>query len=131
MRKAELLNSRLLYIVSSAGHGQSICIADAGLPIPSNVEKIDLALVPGVPSFFQVLNAILSEFAVEKATLASELVSLSPDNAKSIEKILSGVDITYTSHEEFKKQTESCLAIIRTGEFSPYMNVILTAGVVF
>jgi D-ribose pyranase len=31
----------------------------------------------------------------------------------------------------FKERTRSARAVIRTGEFTPYANVILTAGVVF
>jgi D-ribose pyranase len=36
-----------------------------------------------------------------------------------------------TSHEDFKAATRAARAIVRSGEFSPYANVILRAGVVF
>jgi D-ribose pyranase len=34
-------------------------------------------------------------------------------------------------HSEFKKLTKTVKFAIRTGEFSPYPNIILRAGVVF
>jgi D-ribose pyranase len=41
------------------------------------------------------------------------------------------INIVIVSHEEFKKATGDAKAIIRTGEFTPYANVILKSGVVF
>jgi D-ribose pyranase len=35
------------------------------------------------------------------------------------------------SHEELKEKTRQARAVIRTGEFTPYANIILVAGVVF
>ena len=37
----------------------------------------------------------------------------------------------HEKHEEFKKITRESEAIVRTGECSPYANVILKSGVVF
>jgi D-ribose pyranase len=31
------------------GHGDALCVADAGLPIPNGVPRIDLAFAPGSP----------------------------------------------------------------------------------
>ncbi len=36
----------------------------------------------------------------------------------------------YVSHEQFKEHTKKAKAIIRTGEATPYANVILHAGVI-
>ncbi len=61
MKKGILLNSQLSYVISDLGHTQSLTIGDAGLPVPENVEKIDLAVKAGVPDFLSVLSAVLSE----------------------------------------------------------------------
>jgi D-ribose pyranase len=45
--------------------------------------------------------------------------------------MLGDVPIETVTHLIFKEQTRSARAVIRTGEFTPYANVILTAGVVF
>ena len=44
---------------------------------------------------------------------------------------LGDTPISLLSHEQFKAATRGARAIVRTGEFSPYANVILRAGVVF
>ena len=36
-----------------------------------------------------------------------------------------------TSHEAFKEATKQCKCIIRTGEASPYANIILRADCIF
>ncbi|MCP4350185.1 MAG: hypothetical protein GY795_32310 [Desulfobacterales bacterium] len=35
--------------ISLLGHTDMLCIADAGLPIPGNANRIDLALIQGIP----------------------------------------------------------------------------------
>ncbi|HCS2498763.1 TPA: D-ribose pyranase, partial [Shigella flexneri] len=41
------------------------------------------------------------------------------------------IEIRYTTHEQFKQQTAESQAVIRSGECSPYANIILCAGVTF
>ncbi|NLZ54216.1 MAG: D-ribose pyranase, partial [Thermoanaerobacteraceae bacterium] len=57
MKKRELLNSEISYLISKLGHTDTIVISDAGLPVPKGVQRIDLALIPGKPSFLDVLDA--------------------------------------------------------------------------
>ena len=39
--------------------------------------------------------------------------------------------ITFIPHEEMKQDLTNCHAFIRTGEMTPYANIILVSGVVF
>jgi D-ribose pyranase len=39
--------------------------------------------------------------------------------------------MTKMPHEAFKEKTHEAKGIIRTGEFTPYANVIFVSGVVF
>ncbi len=135
MKKTRLLHPELSYVISSLGHGDKIVIADAGLPVPKPVDRIDLALSQGIPSFMSVLEAVLSEMHVESATLADEL-KLNVDVYNMIvEKLAAAqsqaIQVHSCKHEQFKKLTEGAICIIRTGEFTAYSNVILSAGVVF
>lgn len=50
---------------------------------------------------------------------------------ESIKKEVGEVKITFISHEELKEELKKCKAVIRTGEQTPYANVILRSGVVF
>jgi D-ribose pyranase len=113
------------------GHRDELVIADAGLPIPEPVQRIDLALTENVPRFLDALRVVLSELQVESATVAEEMGSISPSIYEQIEELLGDIPIQNVSHEQFKHRTHSSKAVIRTGEFTPYANIILVAGVVF
>jgi len=131
MKKGKLLNSRITAVIAEMGHTDMIVIADAGLRIPAGVERIDLALCKGLPDFLSVLENVLSELQVEKYTLANEINFNNPSIEKSIKKQLKDAEDNYVSHEDFKELTKKAKAIIRTGECTPYANVILHSGVVF
>lgn len=126
-----LLNSHLSRVISELGHTDHIVIADAGLPIPSETERIDLALRPGTPGFWETLEAVLSEMTVEKAILAKETAEVSPSLHQKLIQALPEVSWETISHEELKSLTRKAKAVVRTGECIPYANVILQAGVPF
>jgi D-ribose pyranase len=131
MKKIGILNSEISKVISELGHTDQIVICDAGLPVPEGVKRIDLALTPGVPSFFDALEAVLLEMQVERAVFAEELKQASPETLKRLETVLDGVERESVSHERFKQMTRQAKAVIRTGECTPYANVILQAGVIF
>lgn len=131
MKKTGILNSAISKVISELGHTDKIVICDSGLPIPSNVKRIDLALKQGVPSFLETVETVLTEMQVEKAYIASEMETVSLQVKGNLQSLLEGTELQSISHEEFKNLTKDAKAIIRTGEFTPYANVILQAGVVF
>jgi D-ribose pyranase len=131
MKKSALINSEISYVISKMGHTDSITICDSGLPILSEVQRIDLALKKGLPTFLDTLDSVLEELQVEEVILASEIIQVSNDLYKEIVKRFENIKITTVSHEEFKNLTKSSKAIVRTGEYTPYANVILKSGVVF
>ena len=130
MKKLGHLNRDISRILASMGHTDCIVIADCGLPIPPHVECIDLSLGRGTPSYFAVLNSILDDFQVERAVLASECQSHNPAVAAQAQT-LSDVSVEFVPHSEFKQLTQQARAIIRTGEASPYANIVLYSGVIF
>ena len=131
MKKTGLLNQPLSAVIAGMGHTDSLVIADAGLPMPPFVERIDLALADGIPGFMQVLRATLGELQVEHAVLAAEIKDRSPALHAQILETLGSIPVSYVLHEDFKAQTEDAAAVVRTGEFTPYANIILFSGVVF
>ena len=128
MKKAGIINQPISAVISGLGHIDTITISDAGLPIPATTERIDLALTTGVPSFLQTLQVILEELHVEKAIVAEEMKSVSPQIFETVSQILGEVPIELVPHISFKEQTADSRAIIRTGEFTPYANIILVSG---
>ncbi|MCJ7535391.1 MAG: D-ribose pyranase [Anaerolineales bacterium] len=131
MKKIGTLNQPLSFVIAGLGHMDMLVIADAGLPIPSGTQRIDLALKRGIPGFIDTLQVILEEVQVESAIVASEMLSTSPEIYQQLQKMLPGIPIDTIPHEDFKGKTGEARAIVRTGEFTPYANVILIAGVVF
>jgi D-ribose pyranase len=131
MKKTGILNKDLSEVVASLGHGDSLVIADAGLPIPAETRRIDLALKANLPPFLDTLEVILQEVQVEEAIIAEEMKEVSPQVYDEVARLLEDVPITAVPHEAFKERTRIARAIIRTGEFTPYANVILVSGVIF
>jgi len=139
MKKGTVLNADISRVISRLGHTDTVVVCDAGLPIPKTTERVDLALTQGVPTFMQVVDVVTTEMQVEAAILAEEIKN---HNQQLHETLLTHlellqqyqgntIEIRYTSHEQFKKQTADSQAVIRSGECSPYANIILCAGVTF
>ncbi|MDO5511771.1 D-ribose pyranase [Corynebacterium sp.] len=124
MRRSGILHSDLAARINRLGHTDTVVIADCGLPVPDGVPVVDLALVFGIPRFAEVLEAYLAEVVVEAVTLAAE----TPAEVRSL---LPQVDATEVSHEELKQLVADASFVIRTGETTPYANVILHSGVPF
>ncbi|EKT61410.1 D-ribose pyranase [Providencia sneebia] len=139
MKKGVLLNSNISSVIAKLGHTDHITLADAGLPIPSQVERIDLAVTQGLPDFMSVLSVITQEMQVEKAILAEEINTINPEMKNRILAHLDllaqmqgkPIDVEFCDHENLKKITHDSKAVIRTGECSPFANVILCSGVTF
>ena len=145
MKRKGILNRQLLELLSCAGHGDMIAVTDRGFPIPRNActQVIDLGVVPGVPSFGDVLFPLIEELVIEGYILAEETFDY---NKTLIDQLhmhpaIKGVrEITekIVPHAEFKEMvlsTNSSSApiagFIRTGEFTKYTNIILICGVAF
>jgi D-ribose pyranase len=131
MKKIGIINQPISAVIASLGHTDTVVIADAGLPIPAGPERIDLALSAGLPTFLDTLRVVLTEMQVERAMVADEMLEVSPAVYQAVKALLGDTPIDTAPHQTFKEQTRSARAIIRTGEFTPYANIILVAGVVF
>lgn len=132
MKKKGMLNSDISKLLSDLGHTDQIVIADAGLPVPEGVKKIDIALTPGTPSLNEVLKAIKDDMVIEGITLAQEIKVDNTEKHKQVKEVINeDTPITYVTHEQFKALSKQAKAVIRTGEITPYANCILQSGVFF
>ena len=131
MRKNGILNQDILAATGGRGHGDYLVVSDAGLPLPLEVDRIDLTVVKNLPRFIDVLKPILAEIIVEKIILATEIQKASPELTAQIRELAGSIPIEFISHEQFKALTHDAKAIVRTGEHTPYSNVILQSGVDF
>lgn len=132
MKRTPLLHSELSHVISMLGHGDMLVLGDAGLPIPDGPRRIDLAVSAGVPRLADVLRAVLTEMQVERALLARE--ALDPRAPDALPDWCAGqlqIVPATISHEELKRLSARARAVVRTGECTPYANIVLVAGVTF
>lgn len=133
MKKIGTLNARLSSVIAAMGHTDRLVICDSGLPIPRDAVVVDLALTRNIPRFMDVLTVVLEELEVESAIVATELRNGNDNLHESVSSALGDVELSNVPHEQFKEETraDGRTAFVRTGEATPYANVILCSGVTF
>jgi D-ribose pyranase len=147
MKTSGVLNSDLIRVMARMGHGDLLVITDRGFPFPLHdlTETIDLSVTKNLPKFLDVVKAVAQDFEIEEAIIADETGQVSPEVHKKLLAILAkkknkgnDVKITYIPHDQFKdlvlhgaERGEPVACFVKTGEFTPYANVILVSSVPF
>ncbi|WP_282022776.1 D-ribose pyranase [Priestia flexa] len=131
MKRHGILNSHISKVLTDLGHTDMVVIADAGLPIPDGVPRIDLSLKLGVPSFEDVVDAVRDDMVIEKVIVAHEIKENNKETMSYINEVFFDTEKQFVSHEIMKALTKEAKVVIRTGEVTPYANCILQAGVIF
>jgi len=126
-----IINAELARLLATLRHTDRIVICDSGLPVPDpGPPTVDLAVVYGIPPFDVVLRAVMDAIVVEAAAVADEIAQANPACLRLIEDTIP-VSPRRIPHESFKAEVAGTRAVVRTGEATPYANVILTCGVPF
>lgn len=129
MKRRGILNGALSQALAELGHTDRIVVGDCGLPRPPDVRVVDLALTFGIPTFADVVNALAEEIVVESYLVANETRER---NHAVMDLLRRHFEHPRScSHEELKGQSTGARLFIRSGESTPYANVILTCGVPF
>lgn len=128
MRDDGIWNPRLAAVIARAGHGDLVVIADPGFPVPADVETIDLVWARNEPRFLPVVDAVAHELTIELAFAASEATDATRDD---LARALPGVRVEQIPHDELKHLVRTATVVVRTGEATPYSNVVLHCGVPF
>jgi D-ribose pyranase len=128
MRRDGLWHAELLTLVVSLRHTDTLIVADAGLPVPAGVPVVDLGWRRGEPALLPLLDALLAELVVERAEIAKEADGAFLDGVR---ERLRDVPVELISHEDLKAACATARAVVRTGEATPYANIVLHAGVPF
>ncbi|WP_291381963.1 D-ribose pyranase [Demequina sp.] len=129
MKRRGILHDALSGALARLGHTDMVVVADCGLPRPPGVPVVDLALVFGVPTFAQVINALAEELVVERVTIASDTPLANPDAYAVIVDHFGVPELV--SHEGLKALSARAVLLVRTGEATPYANAVLHCGVPF
>lgn len=126
MQTTGLIHAELVGRLAGLRHTDLVAVADSGLPVPPQVPVVDLGLVYGVPPFLTVLDAVLATITVEASWAAEEVGTANPDVAAALRSRLAPEPVP---HERFKQLVAGCRFVVRTGEATPYANVLLRSGV--
>lgn len=132
MQKVGILNSSIAKVLADLGHTDTIVIGDCGLPVPAGVPKIDLALKLGTPSFMEVVSEVAQYMEIEKVEVAAEIQEKNTGVYEALKELFPQQEwIIDENHEAFKAATAKAKVVIRTGEITPYANIILHSNVIF
>ncbi len=130
MKKNGILNLGLNQALAGMGHGDFLIVCDAGFPIPNQVTRVDLAIVPDVPDLETVLTAISADFIVEKLGYANEMAQNNPRLKEKVDRIFAGAELLTFPHAEILTELAAkAKCIVRTGAFDPWGNILLYSGV--
>lgn len=129
MLRSGILNPAINSLLSRVRHTNLLVIADRAFPFWPQIETVDISLVDDIPRVIDVLNAIKPNFVIGRVFAAQEfLASNGPQKASLLEDALLGIPITFEAHEELKKRVPEAIGLIRTGDTTPYSNLILESA---
>ena len=128
MKKGGILNRKLAMEIAGIGHNDSLLICDVGFPIPSDSILVDMALMRGVPTTFEVLQAILSELVVESFVIAKDAEIHNPEFYNKVHDYMKNQNRGYLTQDEFMIEAPKCKIIVRSADINPMANIILTAA---
>lgn len=128
MKRQGILNPALSALLARTGHTDFFTITDRGFPVPDGPERIDLALIDGVPTVLDVLGAVHREWMIDRVLITHEMAQVSPDRVRELETLLGDVPLERVSHIELKRLAQQAKATVRTGDTVPYANIIVVSG---
>ncbi|HSI07930.1 MAG: RbsD/FucU domain-containing protein [Rariglobus sp.] len=130
MLKTGILNPQLNALLSRIRHTNTLVIADRGFPFWPGIETIDLSLVDGVPTVLQVLEAVRANFVIGEVRMAAQFLDHNTAETKTaFARALEGIPVSHEDHEAaFKPRVPRAIGLVRTGDTTPYANLILTSA---
>ena len=130
MKRNGILNLELNHALAAMGHGDLLIVCDAGFPIPSEVSRVDLAIVADVPDLETVLTAISADFIVEKYGYADEMAINNPPLKEKADRIFAQSELVTFPHSQILTVLAATAKfVVRTGAFDPWGNILLYSGV--
>jgi D-ribose pyranase len=129
MIQSGVLNPAINSLISRVRHTNTLVIADRGFPFWPMIETVDISLVAAVPRVLEVLNAIRANFSAGRVFMAEEFRSSNSRKTRlNFERALTGMEVNYEPHTEFKKRVPQAIGLIRTGDTTQYANIILESA---
>ena len=129
MKEVGIVNRGIAKIISEQGHQDLLMVVDAGFAIPKEVEVVDISLGANNPTVLTLLSELRKFYSVEKMIVANQTKETSPSLFEAICKSFGeNIPVETIDHSELKQLATTVKAVIRTGDFTAYGNVILVSG---
>jgi len=129
MKETGFLNREISHVISMMGHMDEMIVCDAGFPIPLGVRTVDISLAKDKPTVIELLEELIKHYSVEKLVMANETKDVSPTRFKNIVGLFpKDIPVETIPHTQFKQRSTKVKAVIRTGDFTAYSNVLLVSG---
>ena len=129
MKEHGILNRNLSRIIAEQGHQDLLLVTDAGFAIPKGMEVLDLSIEENNPMVLEVLNVIRKYHSVEKLIVAHQTIDTNPRFFNDLKNVWDeSVEVDVIDHSELRQLAQSVKAVVRTGDFTAYGNVILVSG---
>jgi D-ribose pyranase len=130
MLKTGILNPAINSLLSRVRHTNMLVIADRGFPYWPMIETVDISLIDGVPTVLEVLTAVRENFVIGQAYMAEEFLAANTEEERArFTRAFEGVPVSFEPHEaQFKPRVPRAIGLIRTGDSTPYSNMILVSA---
>ncbi len=132
MKKGKILNSGLSSLIGNVAHGDLVIISDAGLAVPKGTERIDLAIERNMPNICHILKLLQEELIVEKVQITNECKVNNRPHYDDVRAIYENEDVIFEDIDHsllISKLVYKAKAVVRTGSFCPYGNVVIYPGI--
>jgi D-ribose pyranase len=129
MLKTAILNPHLLDLLARVRHTNTLVIADWAFPFWPEIETVDISLTHGIPTVLDVLDLLTPVFKIGRIWQADEFVATNtPEAVARFANSFGEIPLTREAHLDFKKRVPHAIGLIRTGDPTPYGNLILESA---
>ncbi|MEM6644959.1 MAG: D-ribose pyranase [Bacteroidota bacterium] len=124
-----ILNPAINNLISRVRHTNTLVIADRGFPFWPTIETVDISLVDDIPTVLDVLHALQQRCHFGQIRMAEEFKQHnSAGKQAAFTHAIGSIPVAYLPHDAFKQHVPSAIGLIRTGDTTPYANMILESA---
>ena len=129
MLQTAILNPALLELLARVRHTNTLVIADWAFPFWPEIETVDISLTRGIPTVLEVLDLLTPVFKIGRIWQANEFVTANAaDIVARFARSFGQIPLTREAHIDFKLRVPRAIGLIRTGDATPYGNLILESA---
>ncbi len=129
MLQTGILNPHVLDLIARVRHTNTLVISDWAFPFWPEIETVDISLTHNLPTVLDVLDLLTPVFKIGRIWQAEEFVAgNSADVIARYAKSFGEIPLTREAHVDFKKRVPMAIGLIRTGDATPYGNIIVESA---